>query len=110
MLSNKPHYVQGDTSPGEPGLGWLWSKPEAFGIARCDDIRAASPLKLPNQSLPNFQDMLVALYRMFWVKKIMKKFTHEEFLFHIFWIHKILCPTVINWRLRETEAELCETS
>ena len=45
---------------------------KAFGIARCDDVRAASPLKWLNQFWPNFQDMLVALYRMFGVKKIMK--------------------------------------
>ena len=86
------------------------SKLEAYGIARCDDVGAASPLKWPNRSCPNFQDMLVALHRMFGVKKIMKKFTRKECLFIFFWIYNILCPTVINWRLQETEAELCKMS
>ena len=59
------------------------SKPKAFGIARFVDVRVPSPLKWPNKSCPNFQDMLVALYRMFGVKIIMKKFTHKEVLFLI---------------------------
>ena len=59
------------------------SKPEAFGIARFVDVRVPSPLKWQNQSCPNLQDMLVALYLMFGVKKIMKNFTHKEVLFLI---------------------------
>ena len=89
--------------------GKIWSKPEAFCIARCDCVHTLSPLKWPNQSWPNFKDRLVAMHRIFGVKKIMKKFVYKEFLFLIFWIYKIVCPTVINWRWRETEAELYET-